>query len=141
MLSMVRNQRKYVKGVEDHDAGTFLSFLNVPSEVSRDPRRFRQTVQKGYHWSPGSIPSGPILRAQVMSISSWATARRPDQPLVPKESEWIFHCPHTSFIKNVPMDIAVVFDMNPDTLGVMHNFSKRLLTAETSQALNRLRPV
>jgi len=102
-------------------AGNLFTEVPFNREDGKDPAFIRQIITNGGCFKSNEVPLEPYLDGRVGRITSLATvAHSTSFPGV----DIICHCPSVSFIKDLPLDVAVIFRFNKELFGIMHNFRK-----------------
>jgi len=102
-------------------AGNLFTEVPFNREDGKDPAFIRQIVTSGGCFKSNEVPLEPYLDGRVGRITSLATvAHSTSFPGV----DIICQCPSVSFIKDLPLDVAVIFRFNKELFGIMHNFRK-----------------
>mmetsp|Transcript_15750 Transcript_15750/g.21605 ORF Transcript_15750/g.21605 Transcript_15750/m.21605 type:complete len:532 (-) Transcript_15750:212-1807(-) len=105
-----------------HQTGGNL-FREVPflRTACTDPKEVRNLLGQGKYFEPNELPLAPFLLGRVGRITSLASVT---QKILFPGTEVVCQFPFISFIKDLPIDVAVIFRVNDEYWGVLHNFSK-----------------
>lgn len=109
------------KGVSKSTAGNLICEIPFDRELGMDPSFFRQVIGAGSYFHTNDIPLLPFLNGRVGRITSLASiTHQANYPGV----ELVCQLPSASFIKDLPLDVAVIFRFDKNYWGIMHNFRK-----------------
>lgn len=101
--------------------------------VLEHPLTLRDAIFRREHYSTNQVPAQPYWCGKVGRITSLATIT--EQVLYPGV-QTIGTLPHTAFLYNIPMDVALIFRYDKQCLGVLHNFvNLRLQDSPLLQAI------
>jgi hypothetical protein len=116
-----QNVRSIKDGVPRHAGGNF--FLEVP--LSRkpccDPQNVRDCVSNVGFCKANELPIQPFLCGRVGRMTSLASIT---EKVHYEGTEIVFQLPFLSFIKDLPLDVAVIFRFDDSYWGVLHNFAE-----------------
>ena len=102
-------------------AGNLFTEVPFKREDGKNPAFIRQIVTNGGFFKSNEVPLEPFLDGRIGRITSLASvAHSTSFPGV----DIICQCPSVSFIKDLPLDVAVIFRFNKELFGIMHNFRK-----------------
>lgn len=104
-------------------AGYFCTELPILKKEAINPSDLSEIINNGGSFATNEIPLLPFLQGRVGRISSLASVTT--KSLFGKENrkfETICHCTPTTFLEMAPLDIAMIFRMNKNYVGVVHNF-------------------
>eukprot|EP01083_Nonionella_stella_P042200 114134_1 len=106
------------EGVSKSSAGNF--FIEIPFERSKgkNPVEIRKIMSSktGSYFDTNGVPLLPFLNGRVGRITSLASITH--QANFPG-SETMCMFPSASFIKDLPLDVAVIFRFDKDHFGIM----------------------
>ena len=99
-------------------------YVEVPfaRTVGSDPNHFRQLIKRGWYYDKGELPLMPFLKGKVGRITSCVAPISVHMAF--GESETVCQEPPHDFVYMTPFDNAVIFTMDHDHIGVMHNFQE-----------------
>jgi len=116
-----RSIRGVKDGVGKSAAGNF--FIEVPFEKEKGqcPFEIRKilTSESGSYFDTNEVPLMPFLNGRVGRITSLASVTH--QATFPG-TEVVCQFPSASFIRDLPLDVAVIFRFGKNHWGIMHNF-------------------
>jgi len=93
-------------GVSKSAAGNLFSEIPFDREAGKDPSFFRRIVNGDCSFRANDIPLLPFLNGRVGRVTSLASVtHQANFPGV----ELVCQLPSASFIKNLPLDVAVIF--------------------------------
>lgn len=118
-----RSVRGIKEGVDKHDAGNFFWEIPFDREAGTNPSVIRNilTSDSGTYYGKDKIPLMPFLNGRVGRITSLASITH--QTTFPG-SQVICQFPSASFIRDLPLDVAVIFRFDEENFGIMHNFRR-----------------
>jgi hypothetical protein len=100
--------------------GNFYWEIPFSSQAAlSDPRHFRSSVEHQASYPSGQLPIEPFLNGRVGRLTSLATV---SEQLNYEGVETLCTLPVKSFLRTIPMDVAMIFRFNKRCLGVLHNF-------------------
>ena len=118
-----RSVRGIKEGVGKSAAGNF--FWEIPFEKEKGvcPHEIRKILsdESGSYFGTDGVPLMPFLNGRVGRITSLASITH--QATFPG-SEVVCQFPSASFIRDLPLDVAVIFRFDKEHWGIMHNFRK-----------------
>jgi len=119
-----RSVRGIKEGVSKSSAGNFFWEIPFEREHGTNPFEIRNILSsdEGSYFATDGIPLMPFLNGRVGRITSLASITRHQTTFPGTES--ICQFPSASFIKDLPLDVAVIFRFDKNNWGVMHNFRK-----------------
>ena len=118
------NARSRRRDYQNTHAGNLVDQLILPSRLACNPNDHRRVLQKGCFYEPGQLPYEFLLTASFTFITSWATAQGSCR-VAPPQDNVVCHVPHPTPMHSLSMDVAMVFRINDQHLGVAHNFYPR----------------
>ncbi len=118
-----RSVRRIKEGVDKHDAGNFFWEIPFDREAGTKPSVIRNilTSDSGTYYGSDEVPLMPFLNGRVGRITSLASITH--QTTFPG-SQVICQFPSASFIRDLPLDVAVIFRFDEENFGIMHNFRR-----------------
>lgn len=114
------NVREVVDGVPRNAGGNYLWEIPVPRGVSKRPESLRKAV-KASGYRDEELPLQPFLCGRVGRVTSLASITT---GVVYEGMEMICSVPSLTFMKDIPLDVAVIFRFNRQFWGVLHNTAK-----------------
>lgn len=115
------NIRGIKQGVPRHAGGNFIWEVPVSRLACANPLEVRASVSNGGYYKTGELPLQPFLCGKVGRLTSLATIT---EKVMFKGTEVVCQLPFLSFIKELPLDVAVIFRFSDRYWGVLHNFSQ-----------------
>jgi hypothetical protein len=103
------------------DGGLCTAQFSMPRAVATDPNEVRQAVDRGYYYGTNSVPSEPTGTGRVILSTSWATRACFLQGCGGTIAT-VCHVPTLGMFYVFPFDLAIIWAVNDDCLGVVHNF-------------------
>jgi hypothetical protein len=103
------------------DGGICLAQFSLPRTVATDPNEIRQAVNRGYYYDTNSVPSEPTGTGRIIVSTSWATRACFLQGCGDTIAT-VCHVPTLGMFYVFPFDLAIIWAVNDDCLGVVHNF-------------------
>ena len=97
--------------------GNFL--YEIPISREAGPLAFRTAVLQKSYYDTNQLPAQPFWCGRVGRLTSMATIA---EQVVHDGIETLCTMPLTSFLDNIPMDVALIYRHNKQYLGVLHNF-------------------
>ena len=125
LMSLNKDERERDSTIHPHDGGNFITLHHFPRSYGEDPNNIRQMVNSTttYYGDHKNIPVPlrSMLSGKFCVTSSWANQTN----LI--EGEGIVnlgHFPSPRFYSAtvLPHNVAVIFSMNENCIGVAHNF-------------------
>ena len=114
------NTRHYVPNGR-HFGLNFHSEVPFPAKkAAGNPNAFRSILKQGYYYATNKLPLWPFVLGRVGRLSSLASVQHVITS--PGETEVLFHGVLSSYVQNVPLDVAFITSMNDDKFLVIHNF-------------------
>jgi hypothetical protein len=123
MILFTENVRGRKVSVPYNAAGNFLLEIPVPRKVAVQPDALRQVVQsldQGYYKHNNELPMQPFVSGRVGRITSMASIAT---NFAYKGTKSIATLPLSSFLEDIPLDVALIFRYNQDYWGVLHNIA------------------
>jgi hypothetical protein len=112
------NVRGRKVGIPVNAAGNFLLEMSVPRSVAMQPEALREVVQSQGYYAANELPVGPFVAGRVGRVTSMASIA---ESFVYKGTKSLATLPLTSFLEEIPLDVALIFRYNKDYWGVLHN--------------------
>jgi hypothetical protein len=118
-----RSVRGIKEGVSKSSAGNFFWEIPFVREHGANPFEIRNILSsdKGSYFDTNGVPLMPFLNGRVGRITNLASITH---SISFPGTELICQLPSASFIKNLPLDVAVIFRFDKNHWGIMHNFRK-----------------
>ena len=116
------NTRSIIQGVPVNAGGNFLWEIPVPREVCSSADELRRVVassSSGY--KTNELPLQPFLCGRVARVTSLASIA---ESLLYNGTEGFATVPSPSFMKGIPLDVALIFRFNKQYWGVLQNFAE-----------------
>ena len=117
------NIRGIVDGVPRNAAGNFFWEVPVAREVCIKPEELRKKVLS--ECKTDALDIMPFLCGRVGRVTSLATIAT---NVVYGETKIVCTVPFASFIKDIPLDVSVIFRFNRQYWGILHNFANFNMT-------------
>jgi hypothetical protein len=103
--------------------GNFLWEIPISKQaVVENPTHFRNAVQRRAFYPTNHVPAQAFWYGRVGRLTSLSTIKTTDQLIVFDGIETVCTMFLTSFLKDIPMDVALIFRYDKQYLGVLHNF-------------------
>jgi hypothetical protein len=102
-----------------NDGGNCLKHLAIPCDVGSNPNAIRKAVTKGYYYEANQVDGKALRKGRVCYTTSWVTGFKCIQGL-----QTICHCPSVHFVRSIPGDIGILFSIDDENFGLIHNFFK-----------------
>ena len=115
------NVRGIKNGVPRNAGGNFIWEVPVSRTACANPMQVRHSVSNGEYYATDELPIQPFLCGKVGRLTSLASIT---EKIIFKGTEIVCQLPFQSFIKELPLDVAVIFRFSDRYWGVLHNFSQ-----------------
>ena len=113
----IREREGYTSN--SNDAGNLFCAPHFSTKAGQDPNTIRSVTKAvGGYFKPNHLPVMPFLQGSVGTISSWD---RPKLILGEKITN-ISHFPGEFWFESFLLDFAIIFAVDDDHVGVIHNF-------------------
>jgi hypothetical protein len=123
------NVRGVVDGIPRNVGGNYFWEVPVRRKDSIRPEALREVIQRQQHEGSGDAESGaldketnlspwPFLCGRVARVTSLASIT---ESIVYEDIKTICTMPSMSFMKHIPLDVAVIFRYSKACWGVLHN--------------------
>ena len=110
--------------------GNLYIEVPFPRKYGCDPNNIYHILKEGQYYATDKLPTFPFLVGRVGRITSCVAPLAKEFNFAGTKT--ICHSPPLAFLNTCPFDCAVIFSMDKEHLGVMHNFfevnKKGLLT-------------
>ena len=104
-----------------HDGGNLHIEIPIHRCAGRNPVAIRDMIQKGRYFEPDEVPLFPSVTGRVGRITNCvAPIRRGGLTLGGCLA--VCYSPSKAFLEYCPLDTAMIYRVNKDLYGVMHNF-------------------
>lgn len=120
IFAFTRSLREMRHGEYGCLAGNLYIEIPFSRREGSDPNAFHRIMRRGRYYERDKLPLWPFLTGRVGRITSC---------IAPKGMKFDFgntqtvcHSPPKAFLQSCPFDCAVIFTMDPDHVGIMHNF-------------------
>jgi len=121
---------------DKRDGGNCLSQVTFPTEAGRDPNMLRKIVDEQAYFKEGQQPPlSKYARGRFGFTTSWANSTK---LIAGKGIANICHVPCKHFLGNLILDVAVIYQMNEECLGVAYFFNKSTLEEDRLDLLNQI---
>ena len=126
IFSFPFNQRGRRPDLMGHmTAGYLCSEIPFPRDDALEPIDVRKIVSQGYYFEKDQLPIGPFLCGRNGRISNFASVQTKHLfRKGPSGIEITCHCMPVNFFEIFPIDVAMMFPVDQEHIGVMHNFDK-----------------
>jgi len=119
------NARGIKEGIPRNSGGNLFWEIPVSRECCAKPDEYRRQQQRilrdGHQfYKPNQLPFEPFVYGRVGRLTSLASIT---EKVVLENTKVVCTLPYLSFIKEIPLDVAVIFRFNNDYWGVLHNFA------------------
>lgn len=125
IFSFPLNMRGRKEGMNDPMAAGYLCCeIPFPKEAAREPLGMRKIVSEKQYYDTDKVPMKPFFEGRNGRISNFASIR--SNALFenrPAGLEVICHCMPVNFFEIFPIDVCMIFRIDKEHLGVMHNFA------------------
>ena len=128
LMSFNKDERERDPSIDLQDGGNFVSLHFFPRALGEDPNKIRQLVDSttSFYGVANNIrvPLGSVLSGKFCVTSSWT---KKTKLIEGKGIVNIGHFPSPRFFSPavLPFDVAVIFSMNKNCIGLAHNFLPR----------------
>lgn len=126
IFSFPLNMRGRKEGMMDKMAAGYLC-CEIPfaRTAALEPMSVREIVTKRQYYTTNELPRKPFLRGKNGRLSNFASVRSPDMFAENISGlQVICHCMPVNFFEIFPIDVCMIFAMDSQHIGVMHNFDK-----------------
>ncbi|CAE7453915.1 hisE [Symbiodinium natans] len=99
-------------------AGNFWQTVALDHDAAKDPQTIRQHLPKLQFFKTDEMPFWPYALGRYSFVTNWtACTRHLSIPGLTVQC----HLPHSNFLKGTPTNVAVIFHVDAETLGLSHN--------------------
>jgi hypothetical protein len=118
MCIQVMNARNRSEKVKGNFAGNFLMGVPFDGKAGSDPNVVRGITSEMKYYESDKVPFKPILLNRAGRITNWAAV---SNPLLVDGTDVLCQMPPVAFVEKCPFDVAVIFSMDGEHLGILHN--------------------
>ena len=114
---MVMDARGRYPDFDENDGGNCLKQFGMPREASSNPNLVRKAVEKGYYYETNQVKGLATRRGRCCFTSSWMLAYKSIDGI-----STLCHSPSMAFVSGTKVDMAVIFPVDDESIGVCHKF-------------------
>ena len=125
-MTQITNARGKVKGLDALDGGNFLQEIPFPREAALDPNNVRKITRERKYYDANKIPILPSLLGCRGVFTNWSSVQK---SLQVEGTTSVIEVPPVDFVASLPYDTAVIFFMDEDHIGILHNYKEIVTTS------------
>ena len=128
ILAQIVNCRGKADGLEEQDGGNFLQEILLPRKAALDPNQVRKITRAQKYFEANQVPFRPMVAGRLGRVSNWSSVKK---SLEFEGTRVVAEVPPTGFVEALPFDTAIIFSMDDDHMGLLHNYK----TIDTTSGL------
>ena len=125
-MMQITNVRGKVQGLDALDGGNLLQEIPFRMKAALDPNNVRKISRERKYYDANKIPILPSLLGCKGSLSNWSSVQK---SLQVEGTSNVIEMPPISFVASIPFDLAVIFSMDEEHMGILHNYKKIVTTS------------
>jgi len=126
LMTQVTNVRGKVKELDALDGGNLLQESPFPRKAALDPNNVSKISRERKYYDANKIPIVPSLLGRKGFFSNWSSVQK---SLQVEGTTNVIEMPPPTFVAILHSDVAVIFSMDEEHMGILHNYEKIVTTS------------